>query len=89
MARSSLPWAVIRMTGVSGYLARTASTSSRPSICGMSMSVRTTSGETRGISSRASTPLPAKTGFQPSAFWMMAPASRRSMAESSTTRTVW
>ena len=89
MATSSLPCAVIRMTGSSGYLLRNVRTSSSPSISGISMSVRTTSGMCRSTDSRASSPWPAKEACQPSSLLTMEPARCRSMTESSTTSTVW
>ncbi len=85
---SSLPWAVMRMTGTRGKRARAAWTSSRPSISGMIMSVTTTSMPPPSRAARASTPLPANTAFQPGILPTMPPARVRSMAESSTMRTV-
>ena len=56
MAISSLPNAVIKITGTCGYSRRTATTRSRPFISGMSRSVSSASGCCSEIAFSASTP---------------------------------
>src|SRR6516225_108662 len=88
MAISSLPKAVINTTGTKGYLRQTAATSSRPSMPGMRRSVRTTRGVSRSMAASATAPSSAYVTRQPRFCSMMAPVIRRSMAASSTTKTL-